>query len=265
MPTQTLSIKYSKNEGLLFSPSELLEKYFWGIPTCTQSGGELPKNIIKENIQAAQVSVETWLSVLFCPQILTEKKDFIKREYEGVWGFIMATYPINAAYKLTGSINQSQQIQMPKEWLSVRNTSDGKTFSRNVYIVPGGNGGNIAQSNSFTGVSPNLGWFGSSTVPNYWELKYKTGFDDFSKVMDIVDYVGKYASIPIFAMLGEVLLGVGISSQSLSFDGLSQSVSTLKSNQGGLFGTRINMYLTDLLQNFARIDKQYRGIIFNVF
>jgi len=265
MAKQTLSINYSKNEGLVFSPSELLESYFWGIPTCTSTGGELPKKTIKEKIQIAQVNIETWLSIQFVPQIIEEEKDFIRREYESAWGFVMATYPIVEPYKMYGFINQTQQIDMPNEWLSVRNLNDGKTFSRNLYIVPGGRGSMQFNSGSISGLSPNLGWFGASSIPNYWKIKYKTGYDDLSKVMDVVDFVGKYASIPLLGMLGDVLLGIGVSSQSLSLDGISQSVSLNKSAQAGVFGGRINMYLTDLKDNFTRIDKQYRGIIFNVF
>lgn len=246
------------------SPTELLELYFFGVPLCTIDGRTLSNEVIKQKIIDAQNNIESTFSIKLLPYIVDEEKDFIRKDFED-WGYLKTTFQIVQPYDLKGFINDVQQIQYPIEWQSVNNKNDGRTYFRNIYIVPN-TGGTTGQGNFvYSGISPHLGWFGAQKIPNYWRIKYRSGYDDPNKVSDLYDVVGKIAAIPLLAMLGDVLIGLGVSSQSLSMDGLSQSISTIKSAQGGIFAGRIKMYLEDLKMNFKTIETQYKGILFEVF
>lgn len=264
MPVVTLHIKSSKNEGLIMSPSELLELYFWGIPLCTQEGKELSNQIIKQKILDAQNAMEGWLGVKLLPGIVVETKHFIRKEYQD-WSFLKMTYQVVKGLALEGYLNNILQLTMPEHWMSVKKSDDGRSIFRNIFIIPNTGGIVVHTGASFSGLTPQLNWFGNKTVPNYWKIKYRTGFDDPEQISDLYDFIGKMAAVPLLTMLGDVLLGIGLSSQSLSIDGLSQSLSILKSQQGGIFAARINQYLSELKDNLTRVQSSYRGILFDAF
>jgi hypothetical protein len=79
---------------------------------------------------------------------------------------------------------------------------------------------------------------------------------------DIMNLVGLMASIPIFVMLGDLVLGAGVSSSSLSIDGLSQNISTTKSASSTAYSGRVNHYLKQIEQTTARLKRTYKGISF---
>jgi hypothetical protein len=103
---------------------------------------------------------------------------------------------------------------------------------------------------------------GVRVVPNFWHLVYTTGF----KVIpyDLLGIIGKLSSIQLFAIIGDITIGAGIASESLSFDGFSQSIST---NQGSnsLYGSRIKQYAEELEKfDLPNVKSHYRGITFEV-
>jgi hypothetical protein len=256
-----LNITYGKNEGLIMSPSELVERYLYGIPLTKKDGSTLPNSVIKQHLITSQSKIENWLNIRLCPEIITERFDFKRREWEE-WGYVRMTYPVRKAISIIGYLNKVKQAEYPKQWLSERPTTDSISYFRNIYLVPNGAVGTLSNNFAFTGISPNLGWFGKMTIPNYWNMTYLTGYTDLNRVSDVIDYVGKMASIPVLSMIGDIILGVGVSSQSLSMDGLSQSIGIAKSNQGGVFSGRISQYLTEMKEQFTRTEKIYKGITF---
>ena len=96
-------------------------------------------------------------------------------------------------------------------------------------------------------------------MPNYWKMKYVSGFDLVPP--DLIEAIGKMAAICIFHPLGDLILGAGIASASLSLDGLSQSVSTTSSATNAGYGSRILGYTNDLKQAIPRLKATYKGIM----
>jgi hypothetical protein len=251
-----LTISYKKNQGRSLSPSELLELYFYGIPMGNREGGKLSDDTIETYILAAQQEMEKYLNIKMAKQVIEEDIDFFMDDFRA-WGFVRATFPVRKTDRLDGYVNTTKQIQYPPDWLSTRKSSDGMYF-RHVYLVPVQTMNPQSNSVVYSGVLPHLGFLGLGTIPNYWKVRYTTGFD--SQPMDLINMIGKLAAINILGILGDLLLGAGITSVSLGIDGLSQSISTPKSGQTGVYGARIKQYLDDLEKGLPRVSSYYKGI-----
>lgn len=262
--TLQLDILYNKNEGLVISPSELTENYLFGIPMCSPDGQRVSESSIKTQIKVAQARVEHLLSIKLKKQVIEESRDYIREEWNN-WGFVRAMYPVICIHSLCGFINSVMQTRYPSEWLSIKKIASVAVY-RNISLIPnsGSGKGAIMTQNSYVynGIAPNLGWFGQKYIPNYWRLKYVTGWDEIPA--DLLDFISKLASLNVLAVLGDVLYGVGMSSVSISLDGVSQNTPLTRSAQGGLFGGRIKQYLDELNQQLPNLKNQYRGIAFEV-
>lgn len=264
MPNLTLSIQYNKNTNAAISPTELRERYLFGIPVCSGDGRKMSNSAIEQHILSAQTKVENMFSVKLNKQVIEENRDFIRQEFMS-WGYIRTMYPIVYIDNLEGWINDICQITYPKEWLSIKKQESVAVY-RNLYLIPntGSKNGATMTQNSliYNGLSPHLGWFGQSYIPNYWRPRYITGWDNIPA--DLMDFMAKIASINILSVLGDILYGVGITSLQVSLDGVSQSTPLARSGQGGLFSGRIKQYVDDLERMLPDLKSKYRGISFEV-
>lgn len=264
MPSLKLKIQYNKNVEMVLSPTELIENYLFGIPLCANDGRKISSQAISQHIKSAQEQIESLFSIKLTKQVIEENRDFNRQEFMS-WGYIRTMYPIAYIDNLEGWINNVCQITYPKEWLSIKRQVDVAVY-RNVYLIPntGSKEGATMTQNSliYNGLSPHLGWFGQSYIPNYWKPRYITGWDKIPA--DLFDFIAKFATISVLAILGDILYGVGITSIQLSLDGVSQSTPLSRSSQGGVFGGRIKLYVDEIDRNFPALKSKYRGISFEV-
>jgi len=265
MTTLTLTIEYSKNEGLVLSPSDLQNLYLSGIPICfPATGGRISQETIKQKIAAAQKYIENVLSIKLQKQLIIEEQDFNRQEFHQ-WGYIRTVYPIVVPKLLEGRINDIIQITYPENWLSIKNGNDPVNF-RNMHIIPNTKG--PAEQNAYSvvysGLSPALGYFGAGYIPNYWKANYGTGWEADEIPIDIIDAIGKHAAIQMLAIIGDLLYGPGIGNQSVSLDGISQTYSTTKSGGKGAFSGRVDQYKSELEQSVKDLKAEYLGIMFRV-
>lgn len=261
MGSLTLNIRFNRNEGLALSPSELIDLYLAGIPLCYPDGTKITMDSIKQKILNAQKQVENYLSVKLKKQVIWESHDFIRNEFTS-WGYIKTVFPITEPLKLNGHINEVKQTSYPKDWISVKRGND-KTKFRNLYLIPNTKGGATMTNHSlvYSGITPHLGFFGTNYIPNYWRVKYITGWDKIP--IEIVSVIGKFVAVQILAIAGDLVFGAGIGNQSISIDGISQSYSTTKGNQGA-FGGRIKQYTEELVNELKDLRAEYYGMRFNV-
>lgn len=269
MPNLTFNSSFNKNEGVVISPEELLDLYFYGISVTEPGGSTMPKSTLKQFIVAAQKEVEKYLNIKLVRQVIREQKDFDRNDWQS-WGYIRTTYPCVKANSLDGYIGETKQISYPKEWLSTRKTSDGELFHRHVYLVPSTNSPASHQV-VYTGITPHLSLSYSRHVPNYWTIEYETGFCKVPE--DLLNAIGMLAAVNVFHIMGDLILGAGIASQSIGIDGLSQSISTTSSATNAGYGARITGYLEALNGKsvndpnglLKKLYNYYKGFTFNSF
>jgi len=250
MPSITLKSKCNLGNGLAMSPSSILSEYFHGIPISDINAKNYSIKDIERKIKQATTWLETFLGIKVTEQEREESQDYILMEWQE-WGHIKCEYTVNELMSIEGIMNLQKVCEFPVAMWVLK--------GKNIALVPGANGLQSHVYFATSGTFPLLR-AGVAEVPNFWHIKYKTGF----KIIpyDILQAIGKLASIQIFAILGDIKIGAGIASQSVSFDGFSQSVST---NQGSksLYGARIDQYTKELTEmNLPNLKGFYKGLIF---
>ena len=258
MPSIQLHIKCSKNMDLIMSPRDLLDLYFYGIDTTAKDGSPLPDHIYKTYILSAQQEIEKYLGIKLLKQVVEESHTYNGTDWRA-WGLIQTSFPALQAMELKGYFGKQLHTTVPKEWLSTKFSST-DMYHRSVWLIPNGSGLLSQMFTTTGGIIPSMMLGQDQMTPNYWKLKYVTGYDKLP--MDLVNVVGKMAAMNVFNMLGDLVLGLGVTSQSIGVDGLSQSVSSNKSATSHAYSARVNAYAKDLEGSLPKLKEYYTGIKF---
>lgn len=253
--------KFKSKSNLVMSVKELKDTYFFGIDIKDQQGQSFPDSTFEFYLKSAQDQLEQYLNLKLLKTTIDEDFHFSGNDFRN-WGYIKTTYPCVCPIKLEGFFNTTKQIDYPQSWLSVKKTSDGKLYHRNLYLVPSGDASTHSQAITISGIIPQLGYLGSRNIPNYWKVVYQTGFDKVPN--DLVNIIGRLASINVFHIAGDLILGAGIASQSIGIDGLSQSISSTSSATNAGYGARITGYVNDLKRDLSQAKDYYRGFSWGV-
>lgn len=256
----TLTSTQKKNTGLIISPEELLTLYFYGVEIESKDGTIISNDTIEMYIRSAQTEIENFLSIKLNEQLITENKGYNRNEYFNDFPVITTSLPVNKPLLLNGFINDSRQITYPPSWLTSQFISTG-FYSRRMSVVPSGTASAIDSTDViFTGVMTQIGLQAYKNVPDYWTIQYITGFGYDNIPFDILNVVGKLASIGLFNIAGDLILGAGIASISLGVDGLSQSLSSTSSATNAGYGARIQAYTKEVNESVKRIKDVYKDI-----
>ena len=264
MPTRTLTIKYKKNTGLILSAMEMDALFLYGVNMYSKDGTNLSNEAKRTYLLASQEEIEKYFNIRFKPQLITETETFHRDDYMDAFPIIKTTYPVNTPLTMVGLLGKIEQLVYPSQWLYAAKNNQG-FFQKRISTIP--NGSATAQANGdviLTGITAQVGLQRFRQIPDYWTVQYTTGYDRKNLPMDVLNLVGKMASINVMAILGDLAFGAGVSSMSLGIDGLSESISTTKSPQGGIFAGRIKQYQEDIKNTMDRLRNQYKGINFNV-
>lgn len=246
MPSITLTLKYDIGKNII-SVSTFVSQYLHGISLNDKDGRPYSSYNIKNKIETMTTVIANFLKLKIIEETIIEQQDYIYEEWMN-WGHIKLNYKPNEIVAVECFLNNQKVTEFTSSMFTIR--------GKNIALVPGSH--NIVTSVWFNnaGVYPLL-QSGVRTVPNFWHITYKTGFKVVPK--DIIEAICKMTAISILAVLGDIVLGSGITSESISFDGLSQSISA---NSGGAYNTRIKQYATELTSDLSRLQGFYRGIIF---
>lgn len=255
-----LESSFSINGGLAMTVSQLRDIYMWGVRVQNQAGEELPDNIYEFYIKSAQKELEDILNIKLAPQVIEETRDYNYCDY-ATYGFLRCSYPVARPFWLKGLFGTAEQIEYPKDWLSTKRSNEiPEMFYKNLYLIP--NQGGYTQSNAagvaFNGIfGANLIWRSRTYIPNYWRVRYLTGFTEIPA--DLLNVIGKAAAINVFHIAGDLILGAGIASFSLGVDGLSQSISSTSSATNAGYGARIIGYQDDIKKLLPVLQAKYGG------
>lgn len=264
MPTIAFQTVNQLNLNTPLSVADFKQNFLSGIP--------LPDSITDETlsffINASLSELESTLHIKLLKQPIKENKTFYRDDWMQ-WGFVKATYPIHCITRLKGVLGQVTQVDFAKDWLSIRKTNDNKTYGRVIEIVPNSSATH-SQLTIYSGVLPNLYYMNSRNIPNYWQLEYVTGWSN--PPAELINALGMLASINVLQLISDALMagtakmvvdgngrqvlasngtmfsgiGLGMSSKSISLDGLSQSVSSFANGQTGIWGARLSQYAAQM-------------------
>ena len=261
-----IETSFNISTDLLFTPQQLRERYLWGVSVRDNNGNELPESVYEFAIKSAQQELEDYLNLKLTRQVIVETRDYNYDDYKN-WGYIRVSYPVCRAFYLKGMFGETEQISYLPEWLSTKRSNEvPEMFYRNIYLIP--NVGGYTQQGNHAGVTfngifgANLLWRSRTWIPNYWKVRYVTGFSVVPA--DLLNFIGKLAAIDIFGIGGDLILGAGIASYSLGIDGLSQSISSTSSATNAGYGARILQYRDDLKALLPKLEAKYKGFSVSV-
>lgn len=102
------------------------------------------------------------------------------------------------------------------------------------------------------------------TTVEFREELYDNWTAESAVVLDydpaLMDVIGLTASLPLLDTAGDLIIGAGISNQSLSIDGLSQSIGTTSGVENSGYGARATQYRKRIEELDQAIRRRYRRV-----
>ncbi len=251
LPIDEEAEKSIKVEGM--NTNELIDMCFQGIDLKTYAGDYFSRSLLANSINSAIETAEQTFDIA-----LTKRT--VEDEYHDYEGYDMVDFqymalhvrPCNEIIKMEYMIGNNKIMDVPLEWIQL----DKKAGAITVFPVSG----------HITPVTPAYGYsipffFNKKYVPMGVRISYKAGMDKKDIPANLLEFIYKKASVSIFEVWGDQIIGAGIASSSISADGLSQSIGTTQSAMYGGASARILEYRKDLdeltpiiRRHFARIN-----------
>ena len=250
-------ISYKVNTKNILNPSELRSSYLFGIGLHS-NGQSIQDSDVMDYIDAAQEQVEKYLDIKIKKEVYSENLSFYVDDFQ-MWGYIPSSYPVLKPISAEGFYNEIRQITFPKEWLACKKSSDSQVQDRSIYLIPAGSlAGPSTNAIVYNALFPQMNFLSQKNIPYYWRIRYVVGYDRIPR--DIMNVIGKLASINVLSILGNLLYGAGVSNVSLGLDGLSQSFGTTKSANSHAFSGLVNQYYKELETSLPRLKDFYKGL-----
>lgn len=234
-------------EGL--DTKTLVTNYMFGINLVDQQGKPFPKSLIASYLNSAIAWAEQLFDICLTIRTITDEyHDYERNDYMN-WGYIQ-TYkrPVNSVSELKLMYGNEPAFTVPNEWVKI----DKLGGKLNLFPAQGSvNNLILGQTGIIYGLHQRF-----SYVPQMWSLSYTAGMraEDIPENLKVLIY--KQATCDIMTVWGDLILGAGIASQSISIDGLSQSIGTTQSAMYGGASARVESYRQDITNMIPILRKQ---------
>lgn len=210
----------------LVTVEQVKKRWAYGIDMTDGNGVELPDEVWQSYIDTAVSLLEHDLDICITPVDFygdcSEKKDYYANDYSQ-WGYFrLNNIPVISVKSLKAVYPSSPAVEYPVEWLRVQK-HDGI-----IRIIPNSQYSAqymIGQSGQFV---PEL-FKNQGSVPLLWEFEYRAGFELGRVPILLNTAIGMLAAMMALNNLADLVLGAGVGSQSISLDGISQSVTLTSS------------------------------------
>ena len=230
----------------------LVNNYLFGVPLEDQYGNKMANELLDHYIRAAIQYAQRVFQITIEPvDIVHEVHDYYAGDMNS-WGFMQShKKPIISVSELGMYMGAKKMFNIPLDWIRVYSIPG----QLQLFPVAGSTGGLImTQNGSYFPMIMNV----YSNAPSMWRMSYRAGMDDVPE--DLVEFIMKRASIGILQVWGDLIIGAGIANQTISLDGLSQSIGTTQSPEFTGAGARIKSYADDLKVLEARLRDTYVGV-----
>lgn len=225
----------------LITTQQLKDTFLYGIVIKDKQGKELPNKIYDQYIANAVSMLEHYLDIAITPVLdFIEDRDYNFNEYVD-WGFFqLNNFPVQQIKKMElvyfraedGSPETLQEI--PLQWIRLQ-PHDGI-----VRLIPNARFPANLQVSQAGNYFPEI--LRTKKVPHLWRITYDYGFCDGGIPLLINQAVGMIAAISALTVGGNLVLGAGIASSSISLDGISQSINTTQSAENSAYSATIKDY-----------------------
>lgn len=209
-------------------------RYFQGIPLTTPDGGKIPDEVFQHFIDAVVAEMEGILDLAIRPATgIVERHDFRIDQWRR-WSYIrVRRRPCTAVTRLDVKYGSDTVFTFPLDWVRL----EGPWGQIHLFPSLGTFASPPELDNAYT-LAPIL--LSNRWAPHLFEVEYNGGLSELDD--DLTHAIGMMAAVNLFAQLGDIVLGAGIASLSLSLDGLSQSIGTTASAMFNAYSARFETY-----------------------
>lgn len=218
------------------TPQWLRDNYLTGLEFVDRNNRPFPDSFYDNHMQNALRKIERLCDITILPlTIQNEAHDYHVTDYLN-WGWLqLFKVPVISVQRVRGVFPLGGEVVYPTEWIQVSGESG------QCSVVPAQ--GNISamiigQGGSFLPITAG----GVSKIPNMWRIDYCAGMDSEDLPRMIVEAIAKLACVDLLTILSALVRPIGVTSESASIDGLSQSMSYAQP----AFQSNINQYTADL-------------------
>lgn len=237
----------------LCSVDFLKTNYLFGLDLTNDQGEPFPDSMFEHYIRAAFSWAEKALDVVILPKTFDEEThDYYRQDYQNHLWVQLDHYPVLSVEHVRMVLPPEQEVhKFTGDWLHVDD------HSGQITVIPGsGAAGTVA-------LRPNGWWLPlfrgqGDFVPDVFRVKYKAGMSEPPDIL--LDLIAKKACFGVLNIAGDITVGSGIAAQSLSIDGLSQSVTTSNSSTNAGFGARLIQYAKELKQDVQVVRRHFKGM-----
>tara|TARA_R110002110_G_scaffold92555_8_gene241478 strand:+ start:2557 stop:3633 length:1077 start_codon:yes stop_codon:yes gene_type:complete len=245
--------------GMAIGIDYIKTNYLFGLDLSDDEGNPFPDQMFVAAIRYASAFIEKKLDILLTPRTITETHDYILEEYRQFGWFQLDKRPLNqvdsvsAVYPFSSDGDNTTIIDFPKSMISVPIRESGQ-----VQLIP--NQGTMAQFMLGRGASylPLIRNGYAGNYPALFKIVYNAGFKEVPD--DIKHCVSLYACLNILDVAGDLIVGAGIASKSISIGGLSQSINTTSSATNAGYGARILSYQKQIKVLLPTLERYYHGL-----
>lgn len=260
------------------------------------TGNEMGDSFYTYAIETAISKVETELDIVILPRVVTEHKDYNYAEYSSYMFLHAKAKPILQVETLGLEANGSYKRNYPSEWWKVYNRpghiqvasaplygaisgnmgGGTATFSGGVAFggFDGGYGGrlhgglsSLPNGSSLGGYKPNpVSGGNQNSYPQLIHVSYIAGMlpqrragvtEEWEMPTLLNELIVKMASKQIFQQWGRLVVPMGISSKTLTIDGISESVSYTSSATNGAIKSEIGQLDEDIADGLNKLRGYY--------
>lgn len=261
--SKTNSIDYSslqsgfESESVITNPAftteELTQNFLFGIDLSDSQGNPFPKALIISYINSSIAYAESLFDICLSRQeIKSEPHDYERGDYTN-WGYVQLwKRPVLEVKSLKLMYGTKPAWEVPQDWLKIdKNSGKIQMFPSSgsvTSMIIGASGAIYGLYNSW------------DYAPQMWEVDYVAGMDSNDLPAHLKELIYKKAVIGILQVWGDLILGAGIASSSISIDGLSQSIGTTQSAMYGGASARCEEYRKDIEALIPVLRQKYGGI-----
>ncbi len=234
--------------------ADIKQDYLFGIPLVDDDGNEYPTRNIDKWIAKSVSWLENELHIKIAPTSISETHDYHLDEYQEFCYIQLYNYPVVSVESLIAEYAGQPVMTFPADWIHVYKNSG------QLQLVP--TTGSLSQVllGQGNGVLLPLITSRLTQMPHLFKVDYTAGFADEAVPGDIVDIIAMKACIGVMNIMGDILLGAGIASQSISIDGLSESIGTTQSAENSAYSARIRQYERQIKTQLPNLRDRYKGI-----
>jgi len=243
----------------------LIEDYLYGLDLTDDYGNPFPDRQFDDAIAKAVEEINGLIEFQVGKAVRRATVDFIGgRDARRWFGFRFPWLPLWEIRKVQFKFGTQTMFDIPQDWVltAPSEVEGGPIMDARVHLVP--TMGTLEGMQHYLIVSTLWSQMFTSGMgsymPRYLYVEGLCGADPEEIPADILNFIGMRASLLALNIAGDLLVGAGVASKSLSMDGVSQNINTTSSATNAGYGARILQYWKDLRQILPALQRKYNGI-----